>query len=249
MRRVTLLVSFLVTTCVYSQSFKLYESSVDLQEGNEITDGKILSDTCTAEKNKHGALYALGEMHAILENISDSNKMVVCKTKIVQMLEGAKITFCWGGLCGNEGEVVSSADTVKAKEKVYGFSADYTAPLVPGTSTIRFTFYDEDDVNDSVSVVYEFVTIPGLRTFVYANDISLSVYPNPAIDNITLTMSNLQLEQASLVLYDATGRIAKTQLLISNSTKMDVSNLEQGAYYLQILNNKKTVGICKFVKK
>jgi len=248
MKKVVLSILFLVSVCAYSQSFKLYSSSADYEEGGEIMDGTTLLDTCEAEGDS--VLYASGEMYAILENISSTDKRVVCKSKIMQIIKDAKISFCWGGICGNEGEVISSVTVVEANEKSYEFSVHYTAPLASvGSSIVRYTFYDESNTNDSISVIYEFVTIPGLRTFVYANVPSLSVYPNPSVDYLTIEMNDLQLKQTVVVLYDAIGRVVKTQLVTSNSTKMDVNNLEQGTYYLQILNDNKTIGVRKLVKK
>ena len=248
MKKVALAVLFLVSVCAYSQSFKLYESSADYEEGDEITDETILSDTCVAQKDS-SILYAVGELHLILENTSSSDKMVACKSKIVQIIEEAKADLCWGN-CGYINEVVTEAIKVEANAKTYGFVVHYKAPIATvGSSIIRYTLYDEDDPNDSISVMFEFVTIPDLRTFVYANVPSLSVYPNPAVDYLTIEMSDLQLKQATFVLYDAIGRVVKTQLLTSNSTKMDVNNLEQGTYYLQILNDNKTIGVRKFVKE
>ena len=251
MKKVTLSILCFVSVCVSAQSFKLYEV-VGGEEKGEILNKTTLSDTCIAQEIE-GVLCAFSERYVVFENTSDEEKVVVCQREIIHLVDNNNVStsFCWG-VC-NDPDVSVSEKKVDAhtKTEVFGgFSAEYSAPsTVAGTSIIRYTFIDKDNAMDSISFDFEYVTIPNLHTWESVGNISLSVYPNPTADCLTVEMSDLQLKPAFVVVYDAIGKMVKTQSLTSHSTKVDVSNLEQGIYYLQIGSDSKRIGVYKFVKE
>ena len=247
MKKIVFLVLFLAWVCVHAQSFSLYEV-INYEEGDEIVNEAILSYTCV-EGEEDGNLHAKAETYVILENTSDEDKVVVCKREILQWVDDAETYFCWGTCNGSQVSIDERTVDANTKTGVVDFSTHYTAPLVEGTSIVRYVFYDKENPEDSISVVFEYITPYGLRTPIYVGAMALSVYPNPTVDYLTIEAGNLQLKQASIILYDAVGRKLKTQLLTSHSTKMDVNSLEQGIYYLQIINDNITIGFRKFIKE
>ncbi|WP_313216232.1 S8/S53 family peptidase, partial [Soonwooa sp.] len=72
-----------------------------------------------------------------------------------------------------------------------------------------------------------------------AKQSNFSIYPNPANDFIEIK-TNSKIETAQI--FDNLGRIIKTV----NSSKVDITHLEKGIYYLKINNGEK---IEKFIKK
>ena len=248
MKKIVVSILFLASVCAYAQSFKLYEV-VNFAEGDEILNGTFLPTTCKSEV-VDGILHVLGETYAVLENTSDMEKIVVCKREIIEMVdEAAETYFCWS-TC-NASNVWMDEKPVNANTKtgVIDFSTHYTAPPTVGSSIVRYTFYDKYNAEDSISVVYEYITPPDVRISTYNADFSLSAHPNPAVDYLTVEMNDLSLQQAVVTVYDAIGREVKTQLMSSNATKIDVTDLEQGIYYLRIVNNNNTIGVRKFVKQ
>jgi photosystem II stability/assembly factor-like uncharacterized protein len=82
------------------------------------------------------------------------------------------------------------------------------------TTTWDFT----TDLNNNISLIN--------------NDIN--IYPNPVKNNLQLTIANEQLLQKKLQIFNINGKLIK-QLIISNEqSKIDVSNLESGVYFLQV---------------
>ena len=232
---------------VQAQSFKLYKLE-NSAPGNEIASGTTLSYTCFAEEEEDGTFHAAAETYIFLENASDIAKMVVCKREIIEMADAAAETyFCWG-IC-DPNPLDTMAETTVSETSKTLLSTHYTAPLVEGRTLVRYTFYDKEHPEDSVSVVFEYITPADLRTPLYVGAVALSVYPNPTVDFLTIETDNLQLKQAAIVLYDATGRKVKTQLLTSNATKINVNNLERGIYLLQIVNENQTIGVRRFIKE
>jgi len=69
-------------------------------------------------------------------------------------------------------------------------------------------------------------------------EVDLSIYPNPATDQITLTISSDMLVPAMVKLYDLKGRLIQKQNLRlfdgEQQVNMDVSNLSSGVYPVQI---------------
>ncbi|MCX6271862.1 MAG: T9SS type A sorting domain-containing protein [Bacteroidetes bacterium] len=68
------------------------------------------------------------------------------------------------------------------------------------------------------------------------NDLSFTVYPNPAEDIITLlTRHTALLNKPLLFLYDLDGKLLRQQFIIKERTVMDISRLEKGTYLLELI--------------
>ena len=93
------------------------------------------------------------------------------------------------------------------------------------------------DVTNITSVSFEVVT--GIET--PKPESSISVFPNPVQE--TLTVNGVK-KDALINVYSMNGALLKTVKAQDNSTKVDVSSLQQGIYFLQI--DKQVV---KFIKK
>ena len=82
----------------------------------------------------------------------------------------------------------------------------------------------------------------------YSNIVTLSqsgnenviLYPNPAKDHINITVANT----GNIRIYDASGRLVKTQTLQSGANNIDVSALNAGTYYAEVSGKK-----VKFLKE
>ncbi|MGB5941450.1 MAG: T9SS type A sorting domain-containing protein [Leeuwenhoekiella sp.] len=68
------------------------------------------------------------------------------------------------------------------------------------------------------------------------NLVSMSVYPNPTRDVINF-QSAIDMTTSFVSVYDASGRIIKNEAL-TNSRKLDISDLASGAYLVQVSNGK-----------
>ena len=97
---------------------------------------------------------------------------------------------------------------------VYDFIISDTVLFVPNTTYARVIFADGDDCNDSSTFV---LGIDELETITV-----LTVYPNPANSQITLS------KLGDVVIYSADGRLVKT---IRNEKVIYISDLPSGLYF------------------
>ncbi len=69
-----------------------------------------------------------------------------------------------------------------------------------------------------------------------------NIYPNPTngIFNVNLNLKNTATQNASMKIFDATGKILKTYLLKNNFSQFDLSDLPLGMYYLVFSDEKQT---------
>ena len=81
-----------------------------------------------------------------------------------------------------------------------------------------------------------------------SNQDNLVVFPNPARDQLNLTMSNLE-EPVQLKVYNALGHLVKTipKQAISNHTAIDLTGFENGLYLISVFKNQSRVSTKRFL--
>ncbi len=86
--------------------------------------------------------------------------------------------------------------------------------------------------NDFNLVLSKDITTTGLAE---ENQLSAKIYPNPATDYINIQLPNSNTD-AKVEISDALGRIVFHSLLDSENSKIDVSELKNGTYFVRIKN-------------
>ena len=76
----------------------------------------------------------------------------------------------------------------------------------------------------------------------------LSVYPNPIINNLTLSVPNFNKKSLSYQLLDVQGRLIEQNDVVSNRTYIGMSHLPSSIYYLKILQKNKKIQLFKIIK-
>ncbi len=74
-----------------------------------------------------------------------------------------------------------------------------------------------------------------LSNSVFEIDSSIAIYPNPAVNEVTITADN---KIKSIQLYDAQGRIILTRLTDDLASKLEVSSYSKGIYFIKITTEK-----------
>jgi len=74
-----------------------------------------------------------------------------------------------------------------------------------------------------------------------------SVFPNPAENHIILTVENPESEM-NFYLYDNNGKLVKQEKIISKQTKIVLTEISNGIYFLRINNNEKEIKSFKIIK-
>jgi len=96
-----------------------------------------------------------------------------------------------------------------------------------------------DDGNNSISdtIIISVVICTGIEN--HSSDLLLEVYPNPVVDNLSVSLSNITSETKLVLLDSKGGELWKGQLhSISNNLKaiIEMSSYPAGIYFLAISN-------------
>jgi len=81
----------------------------------------------------------------------------------------------------------------------------------------------------------------------YKNEIELSIFPNPVDDELKIFINQDQFIQMSVS--DLSGKMVKEFYAEGTSTIINISDLEKGIYFLQVIGNKNFISTKKFIKK
>ncbi|NLL28843.1 MAG: T9SS type A sorting domain-containing protein [Bacteroidales bacterium] len=101
-------------------------------------------------------------------------------------------------------------------------------------------------VDQGVQHAYEIFTIGINET---ALDISLTVFPNPTTENLTLQISDYNNEKLSYQLFDMQGKELSKEQIVAQQTLIDMSSLPTATYFLNVVNQEsKKVQSFKIIK-
>ena len=101
-------------------------------------------------------------------------------------------------------------------------------------------------VAQGVQHAYEIFTVGIKETEL---NISLSVFPNPTADNLTLQISNYNNKKLSYQLYDMQGKLLSNGQVTAQQTQINTASLPSATYFIQVVNqNNKQVQSFKIIK-
>ena len=116
--------------------------------------------------------------------------------------------------------------------------------LVPqGSPPVNF-----NDISDVVDIgAYEFSPALSLDDTNSSITSVINAYPNPATNKITLSE---KFSKNQIILFDLLGKNYPVKLInnYNSSTKLDISNLSGGLYFVKIINDNSSKSI-KFIKE
>lgn len=122
---------------------------------------------------------------------------------------------------------------------------------MPAKGAIRYVFFDMNNPNDTAShtVTYEVTTTFDVPELLQKE--RLSVYPNPASDNITLEYDLTGVNSASFQLVNVVGNVVYQRNLPSQIGKIDlnINKLNRGIYFYVLRSGHESVITRKLVVK
>lgn len=116
--------------------------------------------------------------------------------------------------------------------------------VIPGHYHIAFVYYSTDEAAASWEIDY--VKMTG-RTLVSVNENNaqaVSLYPNPASTQVTFTLES----DAQVSVFDMMGRKVNELNMVAGDAQLNVSELENGVYFVNIRYASGTTAVAKFVK-
>ncbi|MDD2387329.1 MAG: T9SS type A sorting domain-containing protein [Bacteroidales bacterium] len=124
-----------------------------------------------------------------------------------------------------------------------GGSASYSVGQVVYTTNTG----TNGSVAQGVQQPFEISVVIGLEE---AKGINLSVtaYPNPTTDYLTLSIGEFEISNLSYQLYDMNGKLLQSEKITGNQTSIVMSNLVPATYFIKVIQNNKEVKTFKIIK-
>ncbi|MEA3503979.1 MAG: T9SS type A sorting domain-containing protein [Bacteroidota bacterium] len=217
--------------------------TLSTEDEGELTDGQEITVHTTADD-------ALAIKHVFVTNTSDETINVKVKKIEDEILENSTNTFCWDACYGTT--VFESRDPIAIAANTTNetnFSADYSANN-NGTSYITYVFFNNDNIQDSVSVVIKFTTeTDGIDEHYFVKH--LNAYPVPANDYLYIDYDIDNCKNISLKITNILGAEIKNQQITQTSgkIKLNTSELKNGLYFYTIYNNNQPLSTKKIIIK
>lgn len=103
-----------------------------------------------------------------------------------------------------------------------------------GDFSVSLIAINGDCPNDTSSTIIKVREADGISEL---DEFSISVYPNPAIDQLQINTSVASNENFSIVLYDAQGRqvLHKTNMNLTGNNSISIAHLAKGVYHIEVL--------------
>ena len=145
------------------------------------------------------------------------------------------------GLTGLQAQ--ESINTTGGNASGSGGSASYSVGQVVYTANIGANGSELQGVQQP----YEISVVTGIEE---ARDINISVsaYPNPTTDYLTLSISQFENSNLSYQLYDIEGKLLQSKIITGNQTTIVMSKLETANYFVKVFQENKEVKTFKIIK-
>lgn len=235
MKSVLLFSLTLLTTGLISQG------SIQLSDANNATvtiaPNSIIQLTTAASSNTKFSID--------VKNISGSTKMYKAKRYDVVLNSGADAYFCFAGTCYGPPTMVSpdaltltpnqSASQVPGSFQLLVSDLDEAATV--GYSLIKYTFFDINNVSDSVQVSLRYNQPTGLSDLGKSVQ-AMSLYPNPCEGNSSLYLNSSAALNAKLRVFNSLGDVVSEQninlLQGQNKVELSLGHLSPGVYLVNL---------------
>lgn len=146
----------------------------------------------------------------------------------------------------------TGAGFIHAQETLATTGGSFTSSTGSVSFAVGQVAYNTIDNNNTSA--YEGVIQPYEIQMVTANrnitdtDASVSLFPNPIINDLTIQITTTVQKNTSYKLYDISGKLLEEKPILKENTKIKFSNRYSGIYLLTIINNNAVVNTFKIVK-
>ncbi len=140
--------------------------------------------------------------------------------------------YWWGSATSAEASLVFF-DSLYIEPRIYTGG-------IPGNYFLRYSIGDidywdrnpADDVSDPIPITL--IDNTGVDELLSATNITM--YPNPASDFLTIDINRYKNELIALEMYNMMGKLVYNQDITSRNTKINVSEMAQGIYFINLKN-------------
>jgi len=206
------------------------------------------------------------EHHLDVKNVSGNTINVICQKTNVTLPLGMPVwggsSYCFAGTCYPSSSTDPSSSATLASGQAFAYASNDTLlalnahsgyfstgdSAISGIATVQYCFYDENNPTDETCIVITYnisapTTINDYQPLTKLGDF----YPNPANEIVYFTFNG---NLATLKLIDILGNNVKEILLSQDGIqKLDLSDMNKGIYFGNLIVNDEVVSIKKLIVK
>ena len=156
-------------------------------------------------------------------------------------LKLSALLFLGLGLTGLQAQ--TSVNATGGNASGSGGSASYSVGQLAYTTNTG----TNGSVSEGVQQPFEISVVTGIEE---AKGINLSVtaYPNPTTDYLTLSIADFDASKLSYQLYDMNGKLLQSEKITGNQTSIVMSNLVPATYFVKVIQGNKEFKTFKIIK-
>ena len=102
-------------------------------------------------------------------------------------------------------------------------------------------------INEGVQQPYEIYDVTDVQSAILG-EISLSAFPNPTSNYLTLRIESDNIEGFDCAMYDISGKEILQKRITSSETSLDMNSLPSATYFVQVTKQNREVKTFKIVK-
>ncbi|MCB0806589.1 MAG: T9SS type A sorting domain-containing protein [Bacteroidales bacterium] len=173
-----------------------------------------------------------------VENTCNEDLEVLVKRYDEYLVPGAHSAFCWL-VCFDTTVSLSPYPLTIERNTINtsDFSGHYYAWGNEGISVVSYTFFDQNNPNDSVSVTVNFdCTLIGVGENTVLNENAVNIFPVPASNSVTVDLEEM-IGNVDIQILDVTGSVVKEVSHLSKGSSIQVSDLSEGLYFYRAIHN------------
>ena len=102
-------------------------------------------------------------------------------------------------------------------------------------------------VSEGVQQPFEISVVTGIEEAKGIN-LSVSAYPNPTTDYLTLSISEFEISNLTYQLYDISGKLLQSEKITGNQTNIVMSNLVPANYFVKVIAGNQLIKEFKIIK-
>jgi hypothetical protein len=143
-----------------------------------------------------------------------------------------------------------SLSTATAQESVNATGGDASGSEGTVAYSLGQVFYTTSSgssgtISQGVQQTYEISTVGMKETEL---TISLSVFPNPTTDQLTLQINDYNNEKLTYQLFDMQGKLLSSKVITSNQTQINMSDLPVATYFMIVMQENRKIKSFKIIK-
>ena len=151
------------------------------------------------------------------------------------------LLFLGLGLTGLQAQ--TSVNATGGNASGSGGSASYSVGQLAYTTNTG----TNGSVSEGVQQPFEISIVTGIEEAKGIN-LSVSAYPNPTTDYLTLSIGEFDISNLSYQLYDMNGKLLQNEKITGNQTSIAMGNLVPANYFVKVIQGNKEVKTFKIIK-